>query len=93
MTKLSDKLQESRNNAARHIPSLKTIEAVKQLEQDSEMLNDLIEMMTDIKLTQIRQKNGEWLIAIYEIEGALSRGSTPKEAIQQAIAKWKEGRK
>jgi hypothetical protein len=69
------------------------IPQIQELESDSELLSDLLEMMTDINITKIRQKNGEWLVVIYEIEGSLSTGSTPKEAIQQAVAKWKEGRK
>jgi hypothetical protein len=62
----------------------------EQLEADSQMLEDLIEMICNIHITRPIKHNDQWSLAIYETPASLFKGSTPREAIAAAIKEWKK---
>jgi len=79
--KLSEQLKFLRHN--NYTPGDKDITACEQLESDSELLSDLLEML---------KEEGEHAICLIVTNYEIGQSSY-KETVQQAVKKWKEGRK
>jgi hypothetical protein len=100
--KLSEQLLEAQKeiDSQKNITSWLTVEYddisnIQQLEVDSQMLNDLIEMYQN-GAVKLSYATGEfkYLITqvVYEEWESMGYGNTPREAIEAAIQKWKEDR-
>lgn len=90
--KLSDRLIEQEKTGLKYS---EMIEAVLKLEADSELLNDLIELMFNLPDGQLGicafpLNNGAYRLLCKSLQDNPMDGPTPRAAIEAAVLKWKE---
>jgi hypothetical protein len=87
--KLSEALKKSYNFT---IYNERILEQIQQLESDSQMLDDLFEMMQRANIG-LSKGNGQWAVdeAIEAKDHSdIAFGSTPRKAIANAVKEWNE---